>query len=409
MKKSMHILAVLLLFLPLLHGCGGDAGDDDEGSSGSKKSSGKFREGKDYVIFERVRMLDRQGFSRPQEAYSLLLPKGWKYEDEIEWVGPATECSGTYRWLKARSADKKYRFEIYPDVSFNWAENRELQQFYRDNPSRSKHCSFRSPIDAEEYLRKIFVPEELDGAKILSVETNRSVTRQMEQINQVKARELRQYGAGQMNFTQSAINANVRWPNGTEGWVVLGVTQAEMDVPNPYNGTVQKSYSTSVDKRIVFRYPSGSKEAAKDQFSVIMGSIRTNPAWDKTVNGFWRDVRQKRHVDNIGKISMMDEQTRRIGEETIRRGNERSREMDAQMRNWEARQSSQDRMHTNFIKTIREVEHYQDATGRVELSSGYDHAWSRNGERFILSNNPNFDPSSVLRDNAWKEMKRIED
>ncbi len=83
--------------------------------------------------------------------------------------------------------------------------------------------------------------------------------------------------------------------------------------------------------------------------------------------------------------------------------------MDMDLRSWEQSQNSQDRMHTNFIKTIREVENYQDATGKIELSSGYDHAWSRgDGNTFIMSNNPNFDPASVFQDQNWSEMKKVD-
>ena len=63
-------------------------------------------------------------------------------------------------------------------------------------------------------------------------------------------------------------------------------------------------------------------------------------------------------------------------------------------------------MRTKFIKTIREVENYQDETGKIELASGY--AWSRgDGTSFILSDNPNFDPAFVLKDQNWKEMKKV--
>ena len=82
--------------------------------------------------------------------------------------------------------------------------------------------------------------------------------------------------------------------------------------------------------------------------------------------------------------------------------------MDMDLRSWEEGQTSQDRINTEFIKTIREVETYRDETGKVELNSGYDHAWSRgDGDNFILSNNPNFDPSSVFQDQRWKEMKVV--
>lgn len=212
-----------------------------------------------------------------------------------------------------------------------------------------------------------------------------------------------------MQFDQTAIHAEVRWPGGKEGFVVLGVTTLETVVPNNYNGTYDKMYTTQVTKRTVFTYPSGEKEQAKNQFAVVMGSIRTNPSWSEAVKGFWKDVRQQKHVAHIGRIKAMDDRTRAIGEEAIRQGADRLNTMDAAMRSWEARQNSQDRMHTNFIKTIREVENYQDASGKVELTSAYDHAWSRgDGSTFIMSNNPNFNPAAVLQDQSWKEMKRVD-
>jgi L-lactate utilization protein LutC len=127
------------------------------------------------------------------------------------------------------------------------------------------------------------------------------------------------------------------------------------------------------------------------------------------VDNYWLQVRQKSYVNHIGKIKMMDELTRQIGEQTIRNGQKNLDNMDANMRSWEATQQSQDRMHTNFVKSIREVENYQDETGKVELSSGYNHAWSRSdGSSFIMSDNPNFDPSSVFQDQRWQEMKKVD-
>lgn len=105
----------------------------------------------------------------------------------------------------------------------------------------------------------------------------------------------------------------------------------------------------------------------------------------------------------------MDEQAQQIGRNAIAKGQQRLNEMDNNMRNWEASQQTNDRIHTNFIKAIREVETYRDETGVVELNSGYDHAWSRSdGSSYIMTNNPNFDPSSVFLDQRWKEMKRVD-
>ncbi|HRP00558.1 MAG TPA: hypothetical protein PLN54_14075, partial [Flavobacteriales bacterium] len=77
------------------------------------------------------------------------------------------------------------------------------------------------------------------------------------------------------------------------------------------------------------------------------------------------------------------------------------------MRSWEQQQAAQDRQHTQFVQTIREVETYRDGTGTVELSSGYEQAWSRGDGTYILSNKPGFDPSSVFQDQNWQQMQLV--
>jgi hypothetical protein len=221
--------------------------------------------------------------------------------------------------------------------------------------------------------------------------------------------ELLQYGSAQIQFDQTAINANVKWPDGKEGMMVLEVTILENTVPNVYNGTADKIYTTQVTKRIVFTYPAAEKKQAINQFSLIMGSLRTNPSWNQTVQSYWKDVREKKQIAHIGKLQLMDAQTKAMGEATIQKGQARLKAMDTDLRSWEQRQNIEDRMHTNFIKTIREVEHYQDESGKIELASGYNHAWSRaDGSSFIMSNNSTFDPGAVFQDANWKEMKKVD-
>lgn len=408
MNISIKIPALVVAFVLLaLHGCNEQSNTNNDNNDATGKVPGKYREGTDYFLFERVRVFDKVGFSQPQEAFSVLLPKGWQHSDEVIWNAPGTMCAGTYKKFKATSADNAYSLQMYPDVLYIWGSNQQMMQFNQNNNPSSSTCAYRQPIDAEIYLRTIFAKEELGNAEVVSVTPNKFVVEQMAATNAENTAELQQYGAGDINFDQSAINAVVKWPDGTEGMVVLGITIMETIIPNIYNGSYEKSYTTQVSKRTVFKYPAKETEQAKNQFSLIMGSFRSNPAWNDAVRGFWKAVRQRKHVEHIGKIRMIDEQTRRMGEQAIAKGNARLSEMDNQMRNWEATQSSQDRMHTNFIKTIREVENFKDASGTYELSSGYSHAWSRgDGNSFILTNDPNLDPAFIFKDQNWKEMQK---
>lgn len=380
---------------------GGANNPDDAGTTASRQEN--WVEGKDYMMYKRVRLMDKTGFTEPQEAYSLLLPKDWREETDIMWINPGQTCAGTYRKIKASSADNKYSFEMLPDVLYSW--NPGGMQYQGGNEGL---CRTGQPMNAETYLRQVFAKEL--GAEVVSVEANSAVVEQM-RMGMDKARaELMQYGASDVQFDQTALNATLKWSDGTEGMVSLGVTMMTTTVPNVYNGTYTQSYTTQASKRTVFKYPAADKEQAKNLYSMIMSSFRTNPAWTEAVNNFWRQARQQSHTAHVGRIAMIDAETRRIGEQAIRNGQNRLQAMDTQMRTWESSQNSQDRMHTEFIKTIREVENYQDpSTGnKYEMSSGYNHAWSRgDGTSFILSNNPNFNPASAFQDQNWKEMRKV--
>ncbi len=229
------------------------------------KQNNQYKEGTDYLLFERVRMLDKVGFTEPQEAYSIMLPKGWTHEGEVLWNSPGTSCAGTFKWLKTKSADAKYGFEIYPDMVYSWTTNAEINQFNLNNPGSALNCAPREPMNAEQYLKNIFAPDELGNPEIVKIEPNQYVVEQMQQKNEETMQELRQYGAGEMQFYQTAINAEVRWPNGTEGLIVLGASLLETVIPNVYDGSYNQAYTTLITNRIVFKYPKGENEQAKNR------------------------------------------------------------------------------------------------------------------------------------------------
>lgn len=392
--------------LILVVSCNGQEKSKKPVATGANKTA-SFNEGTDYLVFDRVRIMDRQAFTQPVEAYSILLPKNWQTQGEVFWTAPGQACAGTNMAFKAQSADGKYSFEMLPYSSWSWNTNQQTMQFSQSLGS-TKYCSFGQPLNAEQYLRNVLA-RELQNPAITEVKPSANVVEEMDKLNEKGRRELMRYGASQVNFRNTANVAKVKWNNGTEGLVMCGVVNIESAIPNVYNGSVDYSYTSTAAQRIVFKYPAGKGEEAEKMFSVIIGSFRTNPSWKDAVNGYWQSVREQRNRDHIGKIQMMDAQTAAIGKAAIEKGNQRLASMDNQLRSWEAQQSSQDRMHTNFIKTIREVEHYRDETGKIELSAGYNHAWSRNdGSRYILSNSPNFDPSSVFQDQRWKEMKKVD-
>lgn len=373
-----------------------------------KTETQNFVEGEHYNIFDRVRIMDNQGFTQPVEAYSLLLPKGWQCQGEIIWIMPGQACAGNNAWLRASSADNKYSLEFLPNIILSWSSNPETLQWNMASQGNSPFCGFNQPVTAEQYLEAAFVPQ-IGNPRILKAEANNTVAAELKAGIDMRNAELMQYGAAGVQNFASAVNAEAKWSDGTEGFLLLASIISEVIIPDLYTGAYSKSYTTFLTKKTVFKYPPGEKAKAAALFAVIMSSIRSNAAYNDAVNSFWRQVRQDKNRLHWEKIRLMDEQTRQMGERAIAQGQQRLKDMDNQMRSWEAKQASQDKAHTDFIKMIREVEHFRDETGTYEMESGYKYAWSRSdGSSFILSDDPNFDAASVFNDQAWERMKKVE-
>lgn len=405
--SSFYFLLITALTLFGATSCNSQTKTVAKKNNSKSVSAVKFFDGKDYMVFKRARVFDKVGFAQPAEAFSFLIPEKWKYSGEVLWTPPGSNCSGTNSRFKANSPDGKYSFELYPAFIWGFATDPQLAQFSQN--MRSQYCSYGEPLDAEHYLKQMFIAKELGNPQIAEIKINHSGAQEMRNKAEKYRRELPNYGASQVNMYPSAVSAKVKWNDGGEGIVMCGVIITETIVPNAYNGTYSKIYTSTATERILLKYPPGERKNAENILSVIMSSMRTNSAWKASVDDYWVATRQQNYRVHIGNIKANDELTRQMGETAISKGQQNLNDMDNSMRSWEASQQSQDRMHTNFVKAIREVENYQDETGKVELSSGYSHAWSRSdGSSFIMSDNPNFDPSSVFQDQRWKEMKQVD-
>ena len=409
-KNHFPLAIVVILTLGSVSSCNSQSKPAAKGNNptakNTKATAASYKEGEDYTEFQRVRILDKTGFSQPVEAFSLLIPKGWKYDGAIIWNQPGTSCAGINQFFKATSPDGKYSFEVFPYYTWGYNSDPQMQQFNQNNTTPT--CGYGQPMDARNYFNAVFAKNELGNPTVVDIKENKDGLAAMRAAMEKGRQELMSYGAAGLEFYPSAIHANVKWNDGSKGIVTCGVTISEITMANNYTGTYSKIYTSVASEKIVFRYPESEQNAA-NMLSVIMASMRTNTSWKKSVDDFWLSVRQQKQRDHIGRIQMMDEQTRQIGANAIKKGQENLNAMDQNMRNWERSQQSQDRIHTSFIKAIREVETYRDENGVVELSSGYNHAWSRSdGSSFIMSNNPNFDPSSVFQDQRWKEMKPVQ-
>ncbi len=401
----------------LLAACG-DAGTNPASAQEGAPSSKTFVEGKDYTVMERVRFMDNHGFERPAEAFSVLLPKGWKHEGGIQWKD-MNECRGemvTGRW-SASSPDGAIRFASLPLHTWGSASDPMMRQSMMMG-AQSGGCEYGGAMPAEQYLREVFGPRELQGATITEVKENKAAKSEMDQQSQRTKAAAEQYG-GMVEVLNSAVVARLKWSDGTEGIALANVMNMITTTQDMYSGTMNQFTTSMSSERSFLRFPTARKDEAERFLANAKSSFRTNPEWKRAIDDFFVRMRGQQDVMHRQKMAAIDAQTRantaahnqrmsaiqQQGTANTQRHNERMANMDSQMRSWESQQSSQDRIHKSFVQTIREVQTYQDGNGKVELSSGYDQAWSRGDGTYILSNSPSFDPSSVFQDQNWQEMK----
>ena len=384
-------------------------------------AAGAFVEGKDYTVLERVRFEDSTGFEQPAEAFSVLLPKGWTRSGGILWKSPAA-CRGemvSASW-QAASPDGAMRFVALPIHAWNAASEPMMGQAMQIAASQGG-CEVAGPVTAEQYLREVLVPRELQGATVTEVRENPEVIRLLDATAERARAELARYG-GSPRTLNSAVIARLSWPDGSQGIAMVSVTSIVNNSQDPYSGAYQQLSNSSALERSYIRFPAARREEAERVLAMLKTSYRTNPAWQQAINGYFAELRQAQDRQHHVRMQAIADQTRANAQAHAQRMdairaqgaastaafNERMAGMDAQMRSWESTQQSQDRSHTAFVQAIREVETYRDGSGTVELGAGYENAWSRGDGTYILSNSPTFDPSSAFQDQAWQRMERTQ-
>lgn len=403
MSRLPTALTALLL---LAAACDGRPADADAGQPGAPSGAGAgaptrgasgLVEGKDYLLLERVRILDEQGFDQPVEAMSVLLPRGWRAESGVRWRGVG-ECRGDIiTWqMTATSPDGAIRFTVLPSRTYVVSQDQMTQQALVAG-SRQGGCAVSAPFEARQYLDQL-ARSELGATAVSDVRDDESLLPFLQKIAEQANATSRQYGT-RMHQSSSAVYGTLGWPDGTKGLANVGVTVVESPGTD-YYGAPAGFATTSVFHQVYIRYPPEREAEALRMFGTILASHRMNPVWVQAKERFLTQLGNAEHAGRMERIRLM-------GEQATAYAKARSEAADASMRDWERRQASSDASQSRFIQTIREVESWKDANGSpVELGAGYSHAWSRPDGSIILTNSSIFDPAVELQQN-WQRMEKI--
>ncbi len=399
MLRPTSFLQVLLVLVA----CGNSTGNvssDATGNAalqtagGDQRPARQYTEGKDYLVLERLRVIDPSGFAQPMEAYSILVPKGWKSSGGITWnVGSTCMAESVRNRVTVTSPDGGYTLEIYPQQEWDWWDDpmmlqTQIQQ--AQNPVY-RRCAIAQPMDAGQFLQGPLAHEM--GAQVTGVEPNAELTSALQQQAQALNQQYRQAGVN-VESRPSAALGTLRYPDGGTGVALCSVAMQVSSMPNYMTGGQSTSYSCQATQKVAMRCPAGKEAEARKLLSMVMSSFRINPQWQQGV---------QQMMNNVAAV----EQSETAKRAAIQR-DAANYSADLQQRTWEEGQASQDRISEQWGQTLRGVETWHEAGGgSVELSSGYNEAWSRPDGSYILSNDPLFDPNVALQEN-WKKLDKAQ-
>jgi len=336
---------------------------------------------------QRVEIIDARGFERPMVAVTMLVPADWRVQSQVEW--PQLPCTKPYHVrLQARAADGVGGLDLYG--GHGWGSS--------NTGAIPAGCPPAQITSAQAYLQG-WVQQQRPGARVLDYRPRPERSRS----NQYAT------GTGSIRTSVDTGQAVIAYThNGVAMREVLAVAVSvgvsQMAAPGMPTMVTMQGESLGV---LAWRLAEKDLSAAEQlkRFDAMWATYTTQPEWksriDAGTNQMARD--NQRTGERIGQIQA--EGSRQTLNEVARRGElaRQSREeiADIHARGQRDRAATDDRMHRESVRTVREVEHYRDppgpgSRGVVELSNHYRHAWKLKDGSYVLTDDQNFDPQRTL-------------
>ena len=354
----------------------------------------------DHLRMRLVKITDAQGFGQPVQAASILLPSDWKVESGVRWTTQLGCPQNMIQMsLKASSPDGRLGFEVFPDFTWVWYDDPTAQYYARqaEQSSFAPGCAVLPPFDAPDYLQNVFLPRWRAGSTLVDIG-------RAEGLAEAMALEYQALVGGMQSGVQTdfdAALATLETPRGggsDSEWILASTIRTTTALPSAssvWMGTLQMtaSYRSAAVSQFAARAPKGEFEKNERLFETIYRSFQIDPRWDAARLQFWQAIQR---IEQKGA-----EDRRRIMENS-------RREIGAIMDQvYENRQAALDRTYERQSQALRGVGSFVDPSTntRVELSNGYQNAWTNGLGDYLLSDSPGFDPGRDLGGN-WRELRR---
>jgi hypothetical protein len=332
--------------------------------------------------------VDRQGLGI--EAFSLLMPAGWRFDGGIYWRmdNPAFPAYASCRVSNPSGFEV---FEVFPNLPYFWTNNPMVTNMF---PVGSKYFgnTVHPPMGAADALRQLVLPAFRGNVADLTVVSGGPVPELAGMVQQLQAR-----AQPEAHIVADAAKVRVTYlaggvPLEEEVYAVVQMFTFRMAT---MHGTVTNQ-NWWVDYIFSFRARKGQLDSAGKILQTIAFSFKVNPAWFAGYGNLvqyliGRQIKQIHHLGEIGRIYA--ETGRQIRED--------------QMRSWEANQAVRDRIADDWSRQFRGYDQYWDSSAgkMVELPSGYDNAWVNGLGEYVVSDSPSYNPN-IGSNLHWQSLER---
>lgn len=328
-------------------------------------------------------VIDTQGFGKPLVALTMMVPAGWRTEGAVEWRQTLGCGRPVQRRLSARAPDGSAELALLPGEAwgatsagalstgcpvarFDTAQA-YLQAWVQRHRPGARWLDYRPRPERSHAGQRMDMPG--GGAMRSWFETGQALIAYRQ-----AGREMRETLAVSVSFTQSTLQ-------GLAGMPAMHTLFGE---------------SHGV---LAWRAPEGRLDFR--QFDAVWLTLRSGPEWLQRLNQGSNQMASDNAATQreIGRIQAQTSRETLAAQAQRGQMLARNRADIADIHNatQRHRDATNDRMHTQTIKAVREVEHYREPGGRtVELPSHYRQAWKLRDGSYVLTDDADFRPSRDL-------------
>lgn len=332
-------------------------------------------------------IVDRQGFERPMPAMTMMVPAGWQHQGQVAWTPPSPAgmgCARPYQpQLQARAPDGRSAIELIAGEGWGAAS------IPGGVPAG---CAQAATADAPTYLRQ-WVQRHRPGARWLDYRARPDKSLAPTQTDMPGGGFLRSW-----LDTGQALVAYTQGGQEMRELLAVAIRFTQTQLPMPMGPAAEARFGESLGV-LSWRAPAGQLDFK--QFDAVWQTLRSHEPWRQRVaEGMNQMARDNRHTQD--RISQIYRDTSRETLAHIAQRGEmaaRTRAEIADIRDGTQRDrdATNDRMHTQNVRAVREVQAYRDpAGGVVELPHHYRHAWKLRDGSYLLTDNPSLGPGRDL-------------